>query len=212
VKILAYQSTTSLYPPPYTHIASPISLAGVLSDDPDAVLHWLVFSHTTVHSTVLGAVWSLAKFYAQIPFPDSVRSELSSPPHRSKQDGYRLFYIPDKILSLNKNGSEVSFYDLGQYFPDDDEPKTLAGLQAKADELQHVLADIGAGATTTLSSPVAIAGVTGLLDQYDDTAPTIFDAPASHLEAYEMALQCTPREWVSNFQVGCWDGEDDEDD
>ena len=168
----------------------------------DSLLHSFVFGYSAITTSQLRVVWDLSSFVSRILslLPDTVRAELSRPPHRSRWGSYRLYYITDKVFSINKNGSEVSFYDLSQYYPGDPEPETLDELQQKADLLSRNLSDLGIERPRTLASPVAIfRDLAGEVD-----IPTVFDATQSQLEMYDIALQCTPREWVSNYQVGAW--------
>ena len=169
----------------------------------DGLLHWLIFSASPITTSPTRVVWSLSDFTHPIldQLPSTTRTELSRPPHRARWGNYRLYLIPDKVFSLNKNGSEVNIYDLSQYYPDQPEPLSLSSLQEKVDLLQTVLTDLGITSPPSLSSPVAAFRGHNLLPD-TNTIPTIFDAPESHLGAYETALQCTPREWVSNYQIG----------
>jgi len=173
-------------------------------DQGDRLLRWLVFSHTTIAPKCVKVVWDLSRFVGSVLslLPDTVRSELSRPPRRAKHGSYRLFYITDKVFSVDLNGSSVSVYDLSQYFPGEPEPESIAGLQRKANQLQQALSGLGMPSVSTLSSPVALFKGHKTVSEIYDTCPTIFDALESHLDAYEIALQCTPREWISNYRVG----------
>ena len=173
--------------------------------DLDEYLHYLIFSSSSITTSPLKVVWDLSEFYSNLPLPDAVRTELSRPPHRSKWGNYRLFYIPDKVFSITKNGSDAHVYSLDQYYPSESEPATLAELQQKADNLSQSLADLGIPRPATLSSPVACFKGHELLDACLGTVPTIFDAEEKELEAYEIALQCTPHEWVCNYAIGVYD-------
>ncbi len=174
----------------------------------DDLLHWLLYSHTTTYPSCLKVVWDLSDFTRALAskLPDTTILDLYGSSHRATWGNYRFYYIPDKMLSINKRGATESvFYDLSQYFPDTPEPDTLVELQSLADQLSATLADLGIPSPTTLSSPVACFRGHELLAGLQDTVPTIFDAPASVMDAYEIALQCTPREWISNYQIGTWD-------
>ncbi|MGR3295987.1 MAG: hypothetical protein ACUZ8A_07160 [Candidatus Bathyanammoxibius sp.] len=189
-------------------IASSISPA-YTPDALDDLLNWLLYSHTTTLPSCLKVVWDLSDFTRAIAdqLPAAVGIALYGSDHRARFEQYKFFYIPEKMLSIEKRGTESVFYDLSQYFPDTSEPDTLDGLQSLADQLSESLADLGIPSPTTLSSPVACFRGHELLSGLQDTVPTIFDAPASLLDAYEVALQCTPREWISNYQIGAWDDE-----
>jgi hypothetical protein len=178
---------------------------------PGELLSWLLDSATTTHPrSALRAFWDLDGATQSILslLPADTRASIAKT-NRATWSHYRLFYIPGKMLCAN-NGShdEVTFYDLSQYFPDDPEPTSIQQVQQKADLLLQTLSDLGIPSPTKLTSPVAIAEASGLLKKYQSAIPTIFDAPEPFWEAYEYALQCTPREWVSAFQLGAWqDGE-----
>ncbi len=171
--------------------------------DSSQLLDWLIFGCTAVEGSSLKVVWDLSQFSSAIfsYLPEHIPTELSRHPHRTKWGNYRLYYIPDKVLSVTKNGSESSFYDLSQYFPGETEPADLDGIQQKANLLREALTDLGA-APVGLASPVSAFKGHKMLSSLKDTIPTIFDASEDTLDAYEIALQCTPREWVSNYQVG----------
>lgn len=201
MSVVSYQSLS--YP------SSPIilrdSLGGVLvsSSLPD-LLDFLVFSTSaSLPQSVLRVVWDLDRFVSSV-LPDSIRETLSRYPHRAVFQSYRLYYISGKVFSVSKDHNESNFYALSQFFPDDPEPDSLDQLQQKADLLLATLTNLGIPLPTTLASPVAVASASKMLEGYLDTVPTIFDALESHLGAYEYALQCTPREWLSNYRVGHW--------
>ncbi len=175
--------------------------------NPDELLSWLLDSATATHPrSTLRAFWDLDSSVQSILslFPADIRASIAKT-NRATWSSYRLFYIPGKMFSVN-NGShdEVTFYDLSQYFPDDPEPTSIQQVRWKAGLLLQTLSDLGITAPTKLTSPVAIAEASGLLKKYQSAIPTIFDAPEPFWEAYEYALQCTPREWVSALQIGSW--------
>jgi hypothetical protein len=204
MKILTYHIS---YPSGSPVISNQVSPSGISSTDSASlpgVLDWLIFSHTTAHAFCLQVVWSLADLAKLVieHLPATSRSQLLHFPHRTRWGNYKLFFIPEKVFSVNKNGSESSFFDLSQYFPEEPEPVSLAELQKKADSLQQVFEGLGVTDIHSLASPTAAFKGHSILQRMKDTIPTIFDAPDSLLEAYELALQCTPREWVSNYQIG----------
>ena len=197
MKILAYRFTEGSHA---SCIASEITYP-----DLSTLLNWLIFSHSSVVSSCLKVVWNLGDLVQLITkdLPEDIRDQLARPPHRARWGSYKLFTIPDKMFSVNKNGCESNFYDLSQYFPEEpEEPETLRELQYKADLLENVLVGLGVTRPESLASPVRAYSGQGLLKRVQDIIPTVFDAVASHLEAFDIALQCTPREWVCNYQVG----------
>lgn len=185
------------------HVARNLA-SSVVYSDLSGLLDWLLFSHSTVYSSCLKVVWDLSGLVRLVArgLPAAVLSQLSRPPHRTVWGSYKLFLLPDKVFSIEKNGSESCFYDLSQYFPEAPEPSSLEELQGKADQLKQTLSCLGLTGVTTLASPVAVFRGRGPLGGAEDIIPTIFDVPSSVLEAFEVALQCTPREWVSNYQIG----------
>lgn len=185
------------------------SVSSSVSPDgfPSTLLDWLIHSTTTAYPSCLKVVWDLDSF-AQVVLsllPASVAESLSTHPHRATWEGYRLYYAAGKVFSVGRSGGgESEFYDLSQYFPDDEEPATISALQEMAELLVRTIESLGVTDIRSLSSPIAIAKGSKLLEGLLDTVPAVFDAPASVLEAFEIALQCTPREWVSSYQIGAW--------
>jgi hypothetical protein len=168
------------------------------------LLNWLIFSSSTLTPSGTKVVWDLNTFGRAIldRLPVGVVARLSRPPHRARFGNYKLFYIPDKVFSVNKDGSEASYYELSQYFPGEPEPKTVDGLQEKASQLQQALSELGIDNPPSLSSPVACFKNHELIKGLEGAVPTVFDAPEDTLDAYELALECTPREWIGNYQIG----------
>lgn len=192
--ILAYRLSDSV-------ISCPVGVCTLGDID---LLHWFIFASGAVTTSPVKVVWDLSEFYKAIPLPGDVREELSKSPHRARYSNYKFYYVADKVFSVEKNNSIASFYDLSQYFPDEEEPMTLDGLQGLADLLEETLEELGIMRITTLSSPVALFKGAELLNGALSTVPTILDSTTAILEAHEIALQCTPREWVSNYQIGVW--------
>lgn len=197
MKILAYK------------IISPTSMSCAVSKISNfnlpGLLDWLIFSHTSAVSSCLKVVWNLSDLVQLVTgdLPDDVKEQLSRPPHRARWGNYKLFTIPDKVFSIGKNGSEADFYDLAQYFPEEpEEPKTLEELQKRAGFLSQTLTNLGITQKVSLASPVAAYKGHAMLKRVQDIIPTVYDAVESHLEAFAIALRCTPREWVCNYQIG----------
>ncbi len=185
----------------YDHIPPP-----VVSTAED-ILDGLVFSHTYSLSTfnTLKVFWDLDSSVRCILtlLPDPIRSTLARA-NRAAWKSYRLYYIPGKQFSVNKDHNEVDFYDLSQYFPDINGEPSPTKMQKLADELWQCLTDLGLSSTKTLASPVAIALSAGWLDEVKSLIPTVWDAPDHHLDAIDYAVRAGGREWVSNYQLGCW--------
>lgn len=196
-KILAHKCIPDL-----NMFISPVSsCAGLLVSD---LLNWLIFSTSTLAPSGVKVVWDLTEFANTVlrQLPKSVVTELSHPPHRSVFENYRLFYVADKVFSVNKNGSEASYYSLAQYFPGEREPETITEMQGKADLLEQTLRELGINDPPSLASPLACFRGHDLLKPLDGAFPSIFDLPDEWLDAQELALACTPREWISNYKIG----------
>lgn len=176
-----------------------------LSPDPASFFDFLIYSCPAKPLSTLRVAWSLASLLqpALSQLPSSVRKSLTET-NKATWGNYRLFYIPSKLFSVNKSHDEITLYELAQYFPEDDEPRTIQELQQKAELLLATLVQLGIPNPTTLASPVACFEASGLLNEYE-TIPTIWDTPDFALQAFEYALQSSGREWVSNYQVGCWE-------
>lgn len=186
------------------HIPPPVASSA------DDILSDLVSRHTTSLDTLnsLKVFWDLDDSVKRIlsVLPEDIRSAIAKT-NRAVWKSYRLYYIPSKVFSITHDHRDVNFYDLSQYFPGEPEPPTLSHIQEKADLLWELLVELGMSSTTTLASPVAAALASGVLDKVSGMFPTIWDAQDNHLDAYDYALQAGAREWVSNYQVGEWDGQ-----
>jgi len=170
----------------------------------DDLLNWLIFSASTLTPSSTKVVWDLHEFATTVlsHLPEEVVNELSRPPHRARFGNYKLFHIPEKVFSVEKNGSEASFYSLDQYFPGEREPDTITEMQSKADLLEQTLHELGIDNPLSLASPLACFRGHDLLKPLDGAFPSIFDLPDEWLDAQELALSCTPREWISNYKIG----------
>lgn len=200
VKITAHKGIPGLN----TFVSTVSSCAGLSAKD---MLNWLVFSTSTITPSNKKVVWDLREFAGAVlsHLPEGVADELSRHPHRAKFGNYRLFYIPDKMFGVNKNGSEALFYDLSQYFPGEPEPLTITDMQAKADLLERTLSELGIDDPPSLASPLACFKGHEIIKTLDGSFPSIFDLSDETLDAQELALACTPREWTSNYKIGFFD-------
>jgi hypothetical protein len=169
---------------------SPVSSCANLP--PEALLDWLVFSTSTLTPSSTKVTWDLNRFVRAVLklLPESVSLELSQPAHRARCGNHKLFFISEKVFSVNKNGSEANFYDLGQYFPGDEEPSLIDDVQLKAEQLQSALTELGITNPPSLASPVACFRGHPVLNGIDTSS--IFDVPASLLDAYEAAARANP--------------------
>lgn len=180
----------------------------IVSSSPTDLLNFLVFSCSATHpSSVLKCVWDLDILVSHIArlLPLDICKSISSPEHRAIFGSYRIYYIPSKIFSVNKDHIEVTFYSLDQYYPDLPDPANITDLQSLADNLLDTLSGLGISSPTNLTSPIAVAEGSPLLKEYQSTIPTIADTPETFMEAQEYALQCCSRDWTSNYQIGCWE-------
>jgi len=194
--------TAHMCVPSLNMFISPVSsCVNVVAEE---LLNWLIFSTSTLTPSGTKVVWDLREFATAVlsHLPEEVVAGLSHPPHRTRFGNYKLFYVFDKVLSVDKNGSEASFYDLSQYFLGEREPDTITELQERVDQLQQTLSEVGVGDPPSLSSPMACFRNHELLKILDGAFPSIFDLPDEWLDAQEIALACTPREWISNYKIG----------
>ena len=203
MKILAYRITEN-------RIEN--ELSGTQTDIPiDDLLDWLLFSYSSRYSqsSCRLVVWSLSELVDLVSsrLPKTVASQLLKPPFRAQYGNYKLFCIPDKLFAVSKNGVEAVFYDLSQYDVEVGVQPALGGLQAVADRLSSALSDLGIPSPSTLSSPLAVFRQNrDWLHKLESQIPTIFDFPESILDAFEIAMNCTPREWTTNYRVGHFPG------
>jgi hypothetical protein len=96
-------------------LAYHLSSDGILSNrlyrfpgqDMACTLDWLLFSHTTAYASCSKVVWDLSTLVRFIgeDLPEVVRDQLALPPHRARWGNYKLFYLQDKMPSINKDGS-----------------------------------------------------------------------------------------------------------
>jgi len=177
----------------------------IASSDPTELLHFLVYSCPSaspsdprVFSDLDYSVSCLLRL-----LPDSVGLELRSS-KRAVWDKYKLFYISGKLLGVRRvHEAETTIFDLGQYFPQEDlRSLPIRALQEKASQLQQALSELGIDNPPSLSSPVACFKGHELLNEIRGTIPTIFDDLGDIMNAHEIALSCTPREWIGNYQIG----------
>lgn len=168
------------------------------------ILNWLIFSSSPITPSSLKVVWGLDKFASLVlkTLPTEVSVSLALPPHKARHGNYRLFYIEGKRFGVSKNGSDADFFNLAQYYPRETEPETIEKLQAKANHLFNALEDFGIDRPRSLASPHACFRDHELMKALDGAIPSITDLPDEWTDAQEVALQCTPREWTSNYQIG----------
>jgi len=195
-KITAYQCSPE---------AGTLSLTGNTNTTKDPnLLNWLIFSSTTRTPSKLKVVWRLDQFAEMVlaTLPKEVVGRLSEPPHKAFYGNYRLFHIQGKVFGVSKNGSDADFYDLHQFFPNEEMPDGVEELQEKANQLQSALEDFGIDSPRSLASPVACFRDHDLLKSMEGGIPHITDLPDEWEDAQEVAFQTTPRAWISNYKVG----------
>lgn len=119
--------------------------------------------------------------------------------HKCYAPPYNVFYIPSKVFSITHIPTKIrtSFYELAQYYPELDEPKSLIEVQILAEYLLRQLKRMGFE-PTKLTSPVAIYEEC-VLRQTD--LPTLEDIPK---EVALMAAQCMGRSWIEAHRLGHW--------
>jgi len=178
---------------------------GVHEVAPDnGLLNWLIFSTATMTPSKNKVVWSLDDFTTLLfpTLPPEVVEELNRPPHRARHHHYKLYYLEGKMFGVSLNNSDADIYELAQYYPNDDEPETVEGIQEKANQLQATLEELGVKDPPSLSSPLACLKNHDLMKSMEGSMPSILDLPEELMELMEVAYVCTPREWISNFKIG----------
>jgi len=176
----------------------------VISEDPRELLHFLwSLGLSACPTTAPRCVWDLDEFASRLleHLPKKDTKEPVGDRRTTFYEGYKIFSIPGKMLSIKRSFIEIVYADISQYFPSDLEPDTVLALQEKVDLLLETLHELGIESVTNLISPVAVASASKMLDEYQGIIPTIFDLD-DYDDAMELARQCTPREWVCNYQVG----------
>lgn len=174
----------------------------------DATIDFLLYSCATTHRTgVLRVVWDLTEFADPILrfLSKSQLQQLHKDRKIELPNTGKIYYIPGKLLSLKKSGSEINIYDLSQYFPEDPEPRNMKVMVTRATELIDTLIALGIGVPSKLTSPIAVFEGSALDTNISSGVTTIHEALDSQLDAYEYAFYASGREWASSYQIGHWE-------
>jgi len=112
---------------------------------------------------------------------------------------FTIFYIPGKLFSVSPVYSKEQFnlYQLKQYFPEEEEPRTVAGIKEKGLQVLEALAEMGMY-PEKLTSPVAV---------YEQSVMRHLNLPSANdipKEAGYYAWQCSGKLWIEAFQLGYW--------
>lgn len=182
----------------------------IVSSDPSDVLHYLL---TSGNKAKLKGFWQLdVEITAVLKLlPAPVLTHLYDT-HKVTYNGYRLFYIPDRVFSISVSGLDADFYDLSQFWSDVPsseypDPISVHATQSLADELMRTFTDLGISTPRRLTSPVALASGGQWLGVDTDTAPSISDTLLPDLEVQEYALRADHPLWVSAYQLGHWENQ-----
>lgn len=164
-------------------------------------------------------VWSLKDFVPVVLdlLPEIWRKELEQGKRATWEDKgcrYRLYLqraagdtTEYKFFGINTGyaggHNEVNLYELDQFFPDIEEPQTVQGVQALADELEQTFKILGATNVKSLKSPVAVLEENGVLDKLYKNLPDTSKIPSV---VKEWAIECdTFAVWQDCYQIGYWD-------
>lgn len=114
---------------------------------------------------------------------------------------FNIYYLPGKIFAVRLGRNESTFFNLGQYFPDDEEPEDIIRMHSYGMFLLDKLAQMGIENPTRLTSPANVFehSILSKLNTH-----TVFDLPDKYLDSAEYAYNCTGRAWISNYKIGHW--------
>ena len=155
---------------------------------------------------VVRATWDLDSFAASILrlLPLSVLESLARHDEDTMFGNHELYYLDGRSLRVGRS----RFYGLQVFWPTSEPiPGTLEDVQDNADELMETLIDCGMPDFVSLVSPIAVFAETELGKQTYNSTPKGYEIVPSCFEALEYASKCDKREWISAYQLGYWEGE-----
>ena len=119
--------------------------------------------------------------------------------HKCFARPYSIFYIPSKVFSVKwmAGKGSVSLYDIEQYFPDIEEPRSIEEIEKLGIELLEALAIMGI-TPSKLTSPIAM---------WEESIMSELDLPTGHdmpRAAAEMAWRCSGKLWIECYAIGYW--------
>lgn len=161
----------------------------------------LYFLYYSGDKDYLNICWDLDSTVA--PLLRLLGKELCLKLHNTNKCFYRpysIFYIPSKLFSIKTvfSKDKANYYDISQYFPDKELPKSIDEVARLGEELLEALGKMGLQ-PNKLTSPVAIweQQVMNHL-----SLPTAWDMPK---EAAEYAWKCSGKLWIECYQIGYWE-------
>lgn len=116
---------------------------------------------------------------------------------RVSYGAFRIFYISEKVFSVNHPASKMSLYGIEQYYPELPEEQDVEMIQKFGENLLKELKKMGME-PTKFTSPIAI---------YDESVmsklnlPGVKDIP---VKASEFAYRCSGRLWIEAAILGYW--------
>ena len=173
-------------------------------------LRFLVHSAGNFPMGVPRVVWSLPELLTCIKslLPASAVADLEGEHHRATWETqfarYRLYHQPGKFLGIHAGGygEETTFYELDQFFPEDQDITSIQDVDALTDELIAAFASLGIDKIDNLKSPVAVIEGSSILDDVYRSLPSPDDIPGGCME---YAVLCDAwGAWTSAYQVGYW--------
>lgn len=172
----------------------------ILSDNCTALLDFVCHKADTI------AVWDLDEFAKSIfkYLPKENKYHLDKN-QKTIIAPYKLFYIPDKILGINKwidrygdDNIDINIYGIDQYFQYSPEP-TLYEIKKHTEELLEAFKLMGIK-TNKLTSPISV------FSDYLTYIPyaKACDVPTESEEILECCSDIMTDEWRDCYQIGHW--------
>lgn len=163
----------------------------IVSGDPEELFSFLLEDY----SPCIKVCWDLDGTVALILrlLGESVCRKLRET-KRTSYGAFRLFYVPEKVFSVNHPASKMSLYGIEQYYPELSEEQDVEMVQKFGENLLKELKKMGME-PTKLTSPIAI---------YDECVMSKMDLPGVKdipVKASEFAYRASARLWIESHQI-----------
>ena len=172
------------------------------------LMRWLQFSttgHDRGHNYTIRVVWSVDDFFAPIMRKMDLKTlqMVADKDNNARYSGDTLFYSRGKLFRTRKS----YYYPIQECFPSaTPDPTCVWELQERADQLTEGLERLGMGDFKTIASLISIFGQTEFGQKVFAGIPKEVDIiPAGLASMVDYAYRSDRREWIGNYQVGCWD-------
>lgn len=172
-------------------------------------IQWLLFTHLTDDKIAYDLDYLVAKVIAHSNMGEHRCNRLLTEHRAFTNDGYRIFYIPNRVLSIDYGhgaaNAYCNVYNAKQFMSDvrhspgisiDTARQNAATAQGIGQNVLDAYAAIGID-NKSLSSPIKAYDKAGLWPN----AITVDDIPG---EAHELAYLCIKSNWVEAYQIGHW--------